>query len=194
MSFLQDSNFFGGVNEVTIITKIKPGRTPEGVMTYRQRLETVLSSVRDREIHGVPTPIRLILTIHFARWIIWEDNLIFTSNFDGSMWQYLRDFANLIAKDLDRVWDNCVGYPEQGSKDFDAFWAYVRDHQVETSAFYADNFQESVQRRRALLTFKNNFDAFLKHWHEGSGAGNSRAFRKAFDQFVLANQSYLYTE
>lgn len=192
MTRVQDSNYLGGVNEVTIITRIKPGRTPEGVMTYQKRLESVLNSVRDREIHGIPTPIRLILTIHFARWIIWEDKLIFTSNFDGSMWQYLRDFANLIADDLDRVWENCEGYPVSGSRDFDAFWAYVRDHQVSTTAFYADNFQETVQRRRALIEFKTNFDKFLSQWHNVDKDKKCREFREAFNEFVLANQSYLH--
>jgi hypothetical protein len=192
MTRVQDCNYLGGVNEITIITPIKPGRTPEGIMTYQQRLEAVLKSIRDREMQGIPTPIRLILTIHFARWIIWQDKLIFTSNFDGSMWQYLRDFANLIADDLDRVWENCIGYPQQGSADFDAFWDYVCKHQVSTTAFYADNFMESVQRRRALLRFKSNFDAFLQQWHAVDKIKQNREFRAAFDEFVLQNQSYLH--
>lgn len=195
MDSVQDSRYLGGVNEITIITTIRKGRTPEGVMTYKQRLQSVLDSVQGREMQGIPTPIRLVQTIHFARWVIWadpasgDDKLIFTSNYDGSMWQYLRDFSTLIADDMDRVWNNCVGYPEQGCRDFDAFWNYVREHQVETSAFYAAIPEETVIRRQSLRTFKANFDQFLAL--NPPLAGNQQAFCEAFNQFVLDNQTYL---
>lgn len=195
MDSVQDFRYLGGVNEITIITTIRKGRTPEGVMTYKQRLQSVLDSVQGRELQGIPTPIRLVQTIHFARWVIWadlasgEDKLIFTSNYDGSMWQYLRDFSTLIAEDMDRVWNNCVGYPEQGCRDFEAFWSYVRAHQVETSAFYAAIPEETVIRRQSLRTFKANFDQFLAL--NPPLEGNQQAFCEAFNQFVLDNQTYL---
>ncbi|MCK5791946.1 MAG: hypothetical protein KAH34_13935 [Ketobacter sp.] len=197
MPQIQDSRYLGGVNEITIITTIKRGRTPEGVMTYKQRLQSVLESVLNRELKGIPTPIRLVQTIHFARWVIWtepssgEDKLIFTSNYDGSMWQYLRDFSTLIADDMDRVWNNCVGYPEQGCRDFDAFWHYVKAHQVETTAFYAAIPDETLLERQALRRFKLNFDAFMAQWQADNRRNKGDDFRKAFDLFVLNNQSYL---
>jgi hypothetical protein len=197
MTIVQDSRYLGGVNEITIITTIKPGRTPEGVLTYRQQLQAVLDSVQNRERRGIPTPIRLVESIHFARWIIWEDSangvdkLIFTSNFDGSMWQYLRDFSSLIAADMDRVWGNCIGYPESGCKDFDAFWRYVKEHQVETSAFYAAIPDETLIRRQSLRHFKSNFDQFMSA-SVAEDISDYEAFYKAFLAFVQDNQSYLY--
>ncbi|MGC1509553.1 hypothetical protein, partial [Ketobacter sp.] len=68
MGSVQDSRYLGGVNELTIITDIKKGRPPDGVLTYKQMLQRVLDSVQNREERGIPTPIRLIETIHFARW------------------------------------------------------------------------------------------------------------------------------
>lgn len=195
MDSVQDSRYLGGVNEITIITTIKKGRTSEGVMTYKQRLQSVLDSIQNRELKGIPTPIRLVQTIHFARWVMWtdpgsgEDKLIFTSNYDGSMWQYLRDFSTLIADDIDRVWNNCVDYPRGGCRDFDAFWRYVTSNQVETSAFYAAIPDETLIRRQSLRRFKANFDRFLED-HQ-TRKRDERAFNEAFDQFVLENQSYL---
>lgn len=195
MKGVQDSRYLGGVNEITIITTIKQGRTPEGVMTFKQRLQSVLDSVQNRELKGIPTPIRLVQTIHFARWVIWpdtitgHDKLIFTSNYDGSMWQYLRDFSTLIADDMDRVWNNCVGYPEQGCRDFDAFWQYVKANQVETSAFYAAIPDETLIRRQSLRQFKTNFDRFLAD--HNTKERDHQAFCDAFSQFVLDNQTYL---
>jgi len=197
MPHIQDSRYLGGVNEITIITTIKKGRTPEGVMTYKQRLQSVLDSVLNRELKGIPTPIRLVQTIHFARWVIWEDpasdndKLIFTSNYDGSMWQYLRDFSTLIADDMDRVWNNCEGYPELGCRDFEAFWDYVKAHQVKTTAFYAAIPDETLLERQALRQFKANFDVFMAQRCGNDAQCSEAAFKEAFNQFVLQNQSYL---
>lgn len=169
MRVIQDSRYLGGVNEVTIITPIKQGRVDGGLLTWKEQLKAGIDSVQNRERRGIPTPIRLIPTIHFARWIIWEppgavgnSQLIFTSNFDGSMWQYLRDFADLIADDVDKIWGNCEGYPEGGARDFEAFWAYARAHQVETTGFYAAIPDETVKRRTSLRSFRHNFDCFVR--------------------------------
>lgn len=191
---LQDSRYLGGVNELTIITTIRQGRVPGTTLTYLQQLQAVLDSIRNRETRGIPTPIRLIATIHFARWIIWKDGehhrLIFTSNYDGSMWQYLRDFAALIAEDMDRVWGNCEGYPEKGCKDFDAFWQYVKAHQVQTTAFYAAIPDESLLRRESLRDFRAAYDRFLCRT-VAAGVTDHKDFYDQFCQFVRENQSYL---
>lgn len=191
---LQDSRYLGGVNELTIITTIRQGRVPGTTLTYLQQLQAVLDSIRNRETKGIPTPIRLIATIHFARWIIWKDGdqhrLIFTSNYDGSMWQYLRDFAALIAEDMDRVWGNCEGYPEKGCRDFEAFWQYVTDHQVQTTAFYAAIPDESLVRRESLRDFRAAYDRFLSETL-AVGVTDHKDFYDQFCQFVRENQSYL---
>ena len=194
MTLLQDSRYLGGVNELTIITDIRQGRVPGTSLTYLQQIQAVLDSINNREIRGIPTPIRLISTIHFARWIIWKEGeryrLIFTSNYDGSMWQYLRDFSSLIADDMDRVWDNCDGYPKGGCRDFDAFWQYVNDHRVETTAFYAAIPDESLMRRESLRAFRDAYDDFLSKTLV-PGVRDHKDFYEQFCQFVRENQSYL---
>jgi len=141
----------GRVTELTIVTQIKEGFVPGEYRTYRQRLEQGLGGMQQRIEDGIPTPPSLIPTIHFARWFLLSrqliqtltgaeasrDLLVFTSNFDGDPKQYLRDFSLEIPEDIDRVWENCEGYPEAGCADFEAFWRYARDHQVETLAFAA---------------------------------------------------------
>lgn len=190
MRVIQDSRYLGGVNEVTIITPIRSGRVPDGLLTYREQLKAVIDSVQNRELRGIPTPVRLIPTIHFARWIIWEPPtgqgqalLIFTSNFDGTMWQYLRDFADLIADDVDKIWGNCDGYPCGGARDFDAFWAYASEHQVQTTGFYAAIPDETVKRRVNLRNFRSNFDVFVKE--------NLSLLQRATTDFELRFKQFL---
>lgn len=195
MRVIQDSRYLGGVNEVTIITPVKSGRVADGLLTYRDQLKAVIDSVQNRELRGIPTPVRLIPTIHFARWILWDPPsardgnalLIFTSNFDGSMWQYLRDFADLIADDVDKIWGNCDGYPVGGARDFDAFWAYATAHQVQTTGFYAAIPDETVKRRQNLRTFKQRFDAFTRENLPLLQQAGS-AFEQAFKVFLNKNQ------
>jgi Dyp-type peroxidase family len=136
------SKRLGVASETTILTRIKIGRVEKGYptyLTYRRQLELVLDGLQTRAKQNLPTPIQLIRQIHFARWIILErpgsaGDLLFTSNFDGDMKHYFRAFALELTGDIDRVWENCEGYP--GAKDFDVLWQYVKRHQITTRTFY----------------------------------------------------------
>src|SRR5579864_1755603 len=145
MAHWVDSKLVGGVSEVTLLTPIKQGTVPGETRTYEQRLTEELASVQRRIAAGVPTPVGRMPTIHFARWLIllpghylYPDDpgkvaeykfrswLLFTSNFDGDLYNYLGDFAAFLADDVDRIWGNCEGYPPEGSRNFDAYWAYAK--------------------------------------------------------------------
>jgi len=110
--------------------------------------------------------------------------LFFTSNFDGDMMAYLRDFAVFLGEDLDHVWGNCEGYPAKGaSRDFDGFWAYAKKYQLTTHAFYNAYPGLSVPRIHQLAAFKDLFDAFVARTRDGDGR-SIEGLAEAFDQFV----------
>lgn len=134
------SKRIGVSSEVTLVTRIKSGRVEGEYRTYRKRLEDVLDDVQWRESQGLETPVGLLRQIHFARWVIIERpgseaDLLFASNFDGDMKHYFRTFSLQLTGDIDRVWQNCEGYP--GARDFDRLWQYVKDHQIQTRLFYS---------------------------------------------------------
>ena len=146
----------GKVTEITVVTPILPGTIPGQYRTWRLRLEHALRGLQGRIDAGIPTPPSLIPTIHFARWFVLDrpDNkadLVFTSNFDGDPKQYLRDFSLEIPDNIDQIWSNCEGYPAKGCRDFEAFWAYARRHQVEVLAFVPS--YPHVTTRDIQLTF-----------------------------------------
>src|SRR5580658_2765231 len=154
----------GAVSEVTLITPIKSGRVEGEYRTYRQRLENVLDDVQQRELVGLPTPVSLLRQIHFARWVILDvpgraGNLLFTSNFDGEMKLYFRNFALELTDDIDRVWSNCEGYP--GAKDFDRLWRYVKEHQINTRLFYSAYPTLTMPQVERLDALRKGFDEFL---------------------------------
>jgi hypothetical protein len=206
------SKTVGGVSEVTLFTPIRKGPVPGEGRSYEQRLRDVLDSVQQRAAKGVPTPAGKIPTIHYARWLIvrpeqylfydkdacdcfdkaaqkadpahvYTSWLFFTSNFDGDMKSYLRDFSVYLGDDVDRIWGNCAGYPPGGSKEFDAFWAYARQHQLVTHAFYNAYPGLTVPRVRYLAAFKQRFDAFVAATRRPDGSSIDD-LPAAFDRFV----------
>lgn len=115
----------GKVTALTVITPIDP----EKLDTLKQVLAAVQANPS--------SSIARISTIHFARWVIIDDDcrLLFTSNFDGSFEDYIQDFVREIPEGLDRIWGNCIGYP--GSVPIDGFFDYINAHKFSNNTFYA---------------------------------------------------------
>ena len=120
------------------------------------------------------SPLARVAGTHFARWVILDDvvyeggrqrrdalkasRLLFTTNFDGSLDDYLEAMRTGLGQDADAVWGHCAGYP--GRADPPAFAAYFRTHQVESALFfgaYADQtvaeVRDNVARRTKLIEF-----------------------------------------
>jgi hypothetical protein len=109
--------------------------------------------------------------------------LLFTSNFDGDMKTYLRDFSVVLGEDVDRIWDNCEGYPPGGARDFDAYWAYAKRYQLTTDAFSNAYPGLSVPRIHQLAVFKELFDAFVARTR-GPDGRSVAGLPEAFDRFI----------
>src|SRR5215469_1237523 len=190
------SKTVGGVTEVNLFTPIKLGLIPGEKRTYEERLYFELASIQRRVDQGLNTPIGVMPTIHFARWLILRPEqylqgacfpdgavpvldpypyeggatvheyrfrswLFFASNFDGDLKAYLREFSDFLGQDVDRVWGNCEGYPEKGSRDFEAYWHYAKRFQILTDAFYNAYPGLTVPQIHRLSVFKARFDAFV---------------------------------
>ena len=202
------SKMIGCVSEVTLLTPVKPGRIDGELRSYEQRLAGALDSVQRRIERGIPTPIGQLPTIHFARWLIlrpaqylqysgidppaghtYRSWLFFTSNFDGDMKDYLREFSVFLGEDVDRIWGNCEGWPPGGSRDFEAFWDYAKRHQIPTHAFYAAYPELTVGRIRQLDRFKRAFDRLIARTRRSDGATIDDVAR-LLDRFLADNNVY----
>jgi len=202
------STTIGGATEVTLFTPITPGLVPGEGRTYEQRLATALDSVQRRVLDRVPTPIGAMPTIHFARWLILRPGqylqysnvdagrnetvrswLFFTSNFDGQLKDYLREFSVFLGEDVDRIWGNCEGWPEGGSRSFETYWDYAKRHQIPTHAFYAAYPELSVGRIRQLQRFKRAFDELIARTRQPDGSSIPE-IGGLLDQFLAKNTVY----
>ncbi len=146
------SKTIGVVTELTVIAPLKEGGAA--------RLRQVLASLQT----NAGGPLKKIDTIHFARWVIFDNDtrMLFTSNFDGSLEAYLRDFCVETPQGMDSIFGNCEGYPPGGCADFEAFKAYVRKHQVPTDLFYPAYPESTVKAVKKALEVKALADQLLE--------------------------------
>jgi hypothetical protein len=203
-----DSKTIGGVSELALFTPIRQGSIPGETRSYEQRLTDELRGLRQRVEAGLANPIMRIRTIHFARWLILVPNqylyldkagrakdyryhswLLFTAYFDGDLKAYLDDFSAILAKDVDRIWGNCEGYPLEGSSNFDQFWAYAKHYQLTTLAFYNAYPGVSVPRVHELVDFRRMFDEFVAATRRPDGT-SVEGIGAEFDRFLAKSLSF----
>lgn len=113
--------------------------------------------------------------------------LLVLVEFDGDIKAYMREIAQYIGLEFDRIFDNCEDYPK--AADFDRFWIWIRRFQINTNLFYATYRHLSVVRIRQLETFKRRFDAFVARVRSPSGP-LVRSMDELFDEFLRDNLQY----
>lgn len=159
------------VSALTLITPIQQGFIPElPTVRYVDRLRKVLSAVQQKVNEREFTVLDSINTVHFARWVIIDNdrNLLFTSNFDGSLSSYLRDFVNdpQVAEGLNQIWGHCEEYPGASARHFQRFEQWVRKYSVPTTCFYSATPGLTVRDVKWLHAFKERYDALVQKLQE----------------------------
>jgi len=107
--------------------------------------------------------------------------------FDGDVKAYMRDVAEFLARDFDRIFENCEGYPT--TRDFEVFWLWIRRYQINTNLFYAPYSNLSTVRIKQLEEFKRRFDAFVAQVYSPNGQ-RMKPVDELFEQFLRDNQRY----
>ena len=90
--------------------------------------------------------------------------LVFETNFDGDLDTYLTRMAQETPEFVEEVWRHCVGYP--GLSDLRAFIAYMKNCQVETTFFFADVNDRTVQTTLKALQTQSALAHFIAR-HQG---------------------------
>jgi hypothetical protein len=90
--------------------------------------------------------------------------LVFETNFDGDLDTYLTRMVRETPEFVDNVWKHCVAYP--GVSDIAAFIAYMKKCQVETTFFFADVNNRTVQHSLKALQTQSALAHFIQK-HQG---------------------------
>jgi len=121
------------------------------------------------------SPFAQVSSTHFARLVVMDDvvfvgapaieehlksrYLVFETNFDGDLDTYLTRMAREIPDLVGSVWKHCVGYP--GVSDPAAFVAYMKKCQIETTFFFADVNDKTVQQNLKALQLQPALSHFI---------------------------------
>jgi hypothetical protein len=90
--------------------------------------------------------------------------LVFETNFDGDLDTYLTRMATDTPDFVDAVWKHCVGYP--GVSNPAAFVAYMKKCRIETTFFFADVNDRTVQQSLRALATQSALAHFIEK-HQG---------------------------
>lgn len=127
-------------NQFTQVLVMKPGKvrliTVQAQMLFARTL--IKNLFVKGKLMGIPT-------IHFARWVLIDDNkhMMFFSNFDGSWNQYLCDFIDKSGWGLTGIFSNTMNFPKTkflftgGAYDEEHFLAWSRGTQILTQVWYS---------------------------------------------------------
>src|ERR1700689_2581659 len=122
------------------------------------------------------SPFARVSSTHFACLVVMDDvsfvggppceehlksrYLVFETNFDGDLDTYLTRMAREIPDFVDSVWKHCVGYP--GVAGPAAFVAYMKKCQIETTFFFADVNDKTLQQTSKALQVQSALSHFIE--------------------------------
>lgn len=118
---------------------------------------------------------------------VFKSHLMTIVTFDGGGEIYGREVVEFIEYEFDRVFANCEGYPT--ARDFDAWWTWVRRHQLPVQLFYASEPNLSLPQIKHLAEFKRRFDAFVATVRTPTGK-KVHGMDELFDEFLREIQQF----
>ncbi len=168
------SNVNGSIYGLTVLSPIisDENAKPSHDLQIRAHLATLRT---DEE-----SPFALAKNTHMARLVVMDDviyvgmpsceehlkskYLVFESNCDGDLDDYLRGLATAVPAHLDAIWSHCVGYP--GAANPQAFIDYMKACQLETTFYFAAINDKSLPQALRALQTQHAVAAFIES-HQG---------------------------
>jgi hypothetical protein len=145
----------GRQNHLCSYTTVKPGRFRMYVIKRALWLGVVLSNY-----FFILGKLDQISTIHFARWTLIGDQLIFYGSYDGSWSSYLSDFSD-EAWGVNLVWGNTIRFPQtrfitgRGARDLEGFQRQAMEHYAPAPVFYSAYRNHSLVNILRYLEFRD---------------------------------------
>lgn len=167
----QDPNVLGGLYGLTVLTPILPGK--------ERALRECLGGMEK----GPDSPLADLTETHVARWVIIAElpyhgppqlpdklrlqQLLFSSTFDGPRDLYLDRLCTVIPVHVDRIWENCAGYPGPVAENPEGVKRYMVHNQVPTGLFFAAYSHVTVEQVRDCLRRRELLQEFLTKSFDG---------------------------
>jgi hypothetical protein len=188
------ANQSGQIYGLTILSPVLEGGTLD--IGHATALRWYLASLPSDHT----SPFAQVSSTHFARLVVMDDvvfvgapaieehlnsrYLVFETNFDGDLDTYLTRIAKEIPDLVDSVWKHCVGYP--GVADPAAFVAYMKKCQIETTFFFADVNDHTVQQNLKALQVQSALSHFIEQNQGKPAAEIQKSFGVLMDHLAKA--------
>jgi hypothetical protein len=183
------ANVSGGTYGLTILSPIIEDNSRIDICHSLELRWYLAQLPRDRR-----SPFARISSTYLARLVVMDDvvfvgrpaceehlksrYLVFETNFDGDLDTYLRRMATETGEFVDAVWSHCAGFP--GTADIDAFIAYMKKCQIETTFFFADVNDRTVDSTLKALHAQASLAEFMET-HQGMSAAE---LQREFGRFL----------
>jgi hypothetical protein len=149
---------------LTIVAEIAPNETDD----LRQLLEAMNEDAPANDV----LPFGQLPGTHYARLLILDEAtdstgamlpaaLLFTSDFDGSAFRYLRRLVHSMGPGLDRIYSHCKDYPHARAISPEARLAYLRAHRTGADALYVNTIGRTVTQIRQEARLRDAIESFL---------------------------------
>lgn len=180
-------------NALTIVRRIIPERKAE-LASLLTRMGTHIETTAEMDFAR-------LTTVHFLRWVVIEGltpsdpaQLVFESNYDGTLEQHLDDLYLNGARCLHEVYRCCEGYPIAAGGSLDEAEhprakEFLKQGQLRYEAFYVGCRGKSVRRIRAESALRDAIQRFL----DGLGSEPMRHFQNDPDTAYTAIVQHLKT-
>lgn len=183
-------------NPITIIAPVIPDQL--------DNLRRELHAVREKLIQNKHLEFENIGTIHYARWLIIDsDNqegnpenqgpkLVFSSNFDGTANDQIRDLSTQAAELFDQIYQACEGYPKPGNRNPVSRIEYLSAHSVKAASFYRGSPNRSLKQIRNESRLRN----FMRDTLDAENYQNlsAKQIQKALQAAVNAKPEFAWAK
>ncbi|MEO7083862.1 MAG: hypothetical protein ABI442_20990 [Gemmatimonadaceae bacterium] len=176
---------------LTMLSPIAPGITADGVPhDLAIRRELIALDTRGE------SPFADVPTTHLARWVVIgslpyegipavidslaSKYLLFTSNFDGALDDYLELMRTRMPDAVTRIWSHCLAFPGVGDRV--AFAGYMKKCQVETSFFFGAYTKYTLNEVLRALDAQRRMSAFIADQQDQGSAPAD--LQRAFGELV----------
>ena len=149
-----------------------------------------------RDPAGNPVlPLGQLPGTHFARLLLLEptsaldgapiaSQLVLMSDFDGPSDRYLERLVDLAPDGLDRLFDNCEGYPPAAERTRAARLGYLRAGLLPASAVYVNTIGRTVEQIRQEAALRDAIEQFLDRHYAELATRSPLEVRGAIQDFV----------
>lgn len=142
---------------LTVIVKIKPGQGKAVKALLRARI-----THDGKEANEIRELLEQSSLTHFARWVILEDrdqglepHLLFSSNHDGELENYVQDLIAVMGTKLDQLFSRCENYEPGSAFNAAKLKAFLRTH-----AFQKEIFPYVAHPGLSVLAIRHNFEIY----------------------------------